>query len=330
MKKSIQILTAVLAVQILIIVLVYWPRSGPGAGEGVPLLQESDAASVTGITIEDSEGNRIRLAKSGEAWILPEADDFPCKSESVEAFLTKLSAITLGQPVTRTEESQAKLQVAAQDFMRKVTLEIQGGEIVLYLGSSPSYGATHIRLEGQPETYLNSALQSYEVNANAASWVDTSYLKLAQTDITSLSLQNGNGSWRFVRDAQGDWRMPTLVEGELLNETQVDSLLNRVASVTMMRPLGVEELPSYGMDEPLALVTVGIDDATYTVQVGAKDPDDNSYVLKSSESPYYVVVSDYTAGIFVTTGSADLLLPTPTPMESEEGEVLEQTPSPES
>ncbi len=330
MKKSIQILTAVLIVQILLGVVVYWPRSGASASEGVPLLPEFDTASVIGITIEDGDGNRIRLAKAGGVWVLPEVDDFPCKGESVEALLTKLSTITLGQPVTRTEESQVKLQVAAQDFARMIALETQGEEIVFYLGSSPSYGATHIRLEGQSETYLTSVLQSYEVNANASSWVDTSYFNLAQSDITSLSLRNSKGSWQFVKDEEGNWGMPALTAGELLDNTQVDSLLSRAASVTMMRPLGIEELPAYGMDEPLAVVTIGTADATYMLRVGAKDPDDNSYVLKSSESPYYVVVSEYAVDTFVTIGSEDLLLPTPTPRESEEGEVPEQTPSPES
>jgi hypothetical protein len=77
-------------------------------------------------------------------------------------------------------------------------------------------------------------------------------------------------------------------------------------------------------------VTIGTNEGTYTLQVGAKDPGDNSYVLKSSESPYYVVVSEYAADTFVTTASENLLLPTPTPTESEAGEVPEQTPSPES
>jgi hypothetical protein len=330
MKKSIQILTGVLVVQILIIVFVYWPRGGTGAGESVALLPEFNAASVNSFTIEDGDGNHIRLAKVGGAWVLTEVDDFPCKGESIDAFLTKLSTITLGQPVTRTEESHAKLQVAARDFARKVTLETQGAESVFFLGSSPSYGATHIRLEGQSETYLTSVLQSYEVNANAASWVDTSYFNIAQSDIVSLSLRNGDGSLQLIKDDQGNWGMPTLAEGELLDETQVDTLISRATSITMMRPLGMEKLPSYGMEEPLAVVTIGTNEGTYTLQVGAKDPDENSYVLKSSESPYYVVVSEYAAGTFVTTASENLLLPTPTSTESEAGEVPEQTPSPES
>ncbi len=54
---------------------------------------------------------------------------------------------------------------------------------------------------------------------------------------------------------------------------------------------------------------------TYTLRVGAKDDEDNSYVVSSSESPYYVRVSNYTVKDFVERTRDDFLEqpPTPTP-----------------
>jgi hypothetical protein len=45
----------------------------------------------------------------------------------------------------------------------------------------------------------------------------------------------------------------------------------------------------------------------YTLLVGAQSEQDNSYVLKSSESPYYVRVAEYTAQDWVENTREDFL-----------------------
>jgi hypothetical protein len=46
---------------------------------------------------------------------------------------------------------------------------------------------------------------------------------------------------------------------------------------------------------------------TYSLHVGAQSEQDNSYVLKSSESSYYVRVAEYTAKDWVENAREDLL-----------------------
>jgi hypothetical protein len=96
-------------------------------------------------------------------------------------------------------------------------------------------------------------------------------------------------------------------------------LIQQAASVNMVRPLGKEEQAVYGMDEPNAVVTLEADDKTITLRVGAKDPADNSYVVTSSESPYYVRVSAYSLKNLVENTRHDFLQkpPTPTPGKSD-------------
>lgn len=52
-----------------------------------------------------------------------------------------------------------------------------------------------------------------------------------------------------------------------------------------------------------------------TVRVGAQNPDDESYAVKSSESPYYVQVAGYAVQDLVDKTRDDFLElpPTPTP-----------------
>jgi len=61
--------------------------------------------------------------------------------------------------------------------------------------------------------------------------------------------------------------------------------------VTIKSPLGLEEKGAYGLDDPTAEVIMETGDGTVTLTLGSKDDDDGSYVVKSSESAYYVHVS---------------------------------------
>jgi hypothetical protein len=52
---------------------------------------------------------------------------------------------------------------------------------------------------------------------------------------------------------------------------------------------------------------------TYMLQVGSKSEEDSSYVVKSSESPYYVRVAEFTAQDWVEKDRQGFLALPPTP-----------------
>jgi hypothetical protein len=321
MKRHNQILSAVLALQIVLVAAVFWPRSAASGGEGRPLLGDLEAADVIALTIEDADGNRITMSKKEGTWGLPDAGDYPCEESKVTGLLDKLVALTADRLVTRTAASHARLQVARDDFLRRIDVETAAGQtITLFLGSSPSYGATHIRLLEQDETYLTDQLPTWEANTSASSWVNTSYLSVARDDMTSVRLQNAHGEWAFEKDADGNWTLLGLGVDEEQNTTAVDTIINRVSSVSLLRPLGVDDNPAYGLDQPQALVTMVAADKTIALQVGAKFLEDNSYVVKSSESPYYVRVSEYAVKDLVEKTRDGFIQPPPTPTPPAEGE----------
>ena len=314
MKRHNQILAGILVVQIALSVVVFWPKPAASA-ERAPLFPEIEADDVVGLTITDADGNVLAVRQVGDAWVLPDADDYPAQADKITSLLEKIVGLTTGRLVTRTDASHRRLQVAVDEFSRRIDFELADGtNHTLYLGSSPSYGAIHFRVDGQSEVYLTSDIGSYETGAAVASWIDPSYPTVAQEDVTEMTLQNGNGEFTFTRDAgDGNWTMEGLATDETLNEAQVDNLLRRATSVVIVRPLGKEEKPAYGMDEPGALVTLGGGEKTVTLRVGAKDPTDNSYVVISSESPYYVHVAEYGVQNLLESTRDDFLQLEPTP-----------------
>ena len=319
MNRTNRILAVVLAVQIVLVAVVFWPKPASVAG-GESLLAGLEAEQVTQLTISDATGKQIQLAKEAGDWVLPEADDYPCQEKKVPQFLEKIVALKTNRLVTQTPASHKRLKVADDDFERLIELELADGTTQrLYLGSSPRYGTTHVRAEGQNEVYLAS-LSASEAGVNASNWVDTLYFSVPQDQIVALTLENENGRFEFEKDEAGTWTMKDLAADETFNENNVKSLATRVSSLRMLRPLGKTELDEYGLQEPSAVVTVETRDEegntkSYTIRVGAKDDKDNTYVVSSSESPYYVRVSNYTVKNFVERTRDDFLEqpPTPTP-----------------
>jgi hypothetical protein len=318
-KRHHLILAGVLVAQIVLSVVVFWPRAST-ASQRESLFPDVETGDVTALTIVDEEGNVIELAKVTGEWVLPNVDDYPAQGDAVNAFLDKLLAISTGRLVTQSDTSHKRLQVAPDEFVRRVTFETgDGTQETLYLGSSPQFGAMHFRLEGRSETYLTDELTSFDANARASAWIDTSYQSVTQEDITRLTLENGNGTFVFEKDEEGNWILVDLAEDETLDEAQVTSLLRRAAVVNMQAPLGREEQPSYRMDDPNALVTLEAEEATVTLRVGAKDADAASYVVKSSESPYYVRVAESGVKALVENGRDAFLKEPPTPEAESSG-----------
>ena len=318
MKRHNQILAAVLAVQIVLSVLVFWPKSA-ATSEGALHFPDLETEAIVGLTIEDRFESSVTLQRVDGEWVVLSVDDYPAEGEKIDAALEKIVALDTGHLVTRTDGSHKQLKVAVDDFERRVTFETgDGASYVLYVGSGPTYGVAHFRLDGQSEVYLAGDLAAWDLGANITSWINTTYFTIDAMAVTRVTLENGNGAFGFLKDVGGNWTLDGLGAGEELNSEAVTTIVNRVTSIILLRPLGKTEDPAYGLDEPLATVTLEAGERTVTLLVGSQHPDDNSYAIKVSESPYYVRVAGQGFQALVeNTRDSFIQQPTPTP-EAEE------------
>jgi hypothetical protein len=317
MNRRNLILTGILVLQLVIAAVVLWPRQVASGGQS--LFPGLEADQIVRLTITDGQGTSIQLARQGDAWVLPSAGDYPVLEDKVPPLLLKILSLTADRLVTQTPASHKRLKVADDDYERLVELELDGGRVRrLYVGTAPTFSATHIRVAGQDEVYLTSDLSTQDLGVEATAWVDRTYLEVPQDEIVAVTLENANGRFDFTKT--GDtWTMAGLAADEMLNTSAVTSLVSRARLVTLLAPLGKEERASYGLDNPQAVVTLQTQSAeggsrTYTLWVGAQDPETKRFVIKSSESAYYVQVNEYSAQDFVAKTRADFLqVPTPAP-----------------
>ncbi|MCS7259553.1 MAG: DUF4340 domain-containing protein [Anaerolineae bacterium] len=328
-----QILAGILALQVVIAIVVFWPRGTVSGSPAAPLLADFKTDEVVGLTITDRDGNTVELAKNGQDWVLPQREQYPAVSTRVTDLLTKLARIRTNRLIAQTEGSHRALQVAADDFNRKIELKMKDGSTrTVYLGTSGGGGATHVRADAQKEVYLTSEVLSWDVNATESNWVETLYFTVPQTATLSITLQNAQGTFEFERPTgEGEWTMKGLAADEKLEQNSVQDLLFQVTSVRMIGPLGRSEREEYGLAKPQAVVTLrtkeGEQEKRYTLTLGAKleearkasgesgEEKQYYYVLRSSESPYFVRVSEYLGNTLANKQRADFLAapPTPTP-----------------
>jgi hypothetical protein len=294
------------------------PRVLPSQSAAAPLLGTLQAADVTGLTIQDQGGKRVDLAKKNGAWVLPAGDDYTASPDKVMAFVEKLIGLKTDPLVTRTASSHKRLQVAGDAYVRKIDLTLAAGGVTsLYLGSA-SGGATHVRLDGHDEVFLARGLNSFEASTDVAGWIDPTYLSVPQDKVLSATIENAQGKFEFTKDAQNQWMLKGLTPDQKFNPDSVVTLMARLGSISMVKPLGKTAKSEYGLDKPTATVTVIMSDTASTrvttLKIGTKDADGN-YPVISSDSTYYVSVAGFNVDGYVTAKlDTFLVVPTPTPV----------------
>lgn len=318
MNKLQKILLGVLAVQAALALWLYLPHQ-KAAGGSEALFGALKAEEITAVTIQDNENQSIEFKKSGESWVIPAADDYPCDTDRVTKALEAIPQVLTTRLVTRTTESHRQLQVADDAFLRRVDLTLKdGSQVRFYVGTAPATGATHIRKDGSDQVYLTNKVSSFDLAAQFSKWIDTQYVALNQQNITAVSIQNANGSLDFAKDEAGNWTLKQLKEGDLLSTSYLDSALASLTSLRMTAPLGKQEKPAYGLSQPAATIVklTVTDPATgqgekLTLLIGAEESESGDYYAKYDGSAYYVRISGYNAENFTTRKYEDFVAAPP-------------------
>ena len=321
MTKFQRILAILLAAQVLLAAIALWPRQAQVAA-GQPLLGEFDPAQVTSLAVTDNTGKELILQRSGESWSLASAAGYPVEAAKVTPVLEKLAQIQTSRLVTRTATSHKRLQVAAEDYQRRLVITLASGvQKVVLVGSSGGSQTVHVRLEGHDEVYLTSELTTTDLGSGAANWIDTTFMALSVDQVSALRLVNASGELSFSKDEIGSWVQADLPEGRQSDSARINTLVSRLATLRMVEPLGKDALPEYGFDQLALLAELVVPSADgastqiVTLEVGAFDEAANQYIARSSASEYIVRVAGFnlSEAIQATAETYPVPLPTPAP-----------------
>lgn len=357
------ILLGVLVVQILLTILMFIPRTSASPQPSGPLVKDFKTEDVVGISLRDNENKELLFAKNASGqWVIPNADDYPVSTTVITGMLDKIKALNANRVIAQSSANYNRLKVGNDTYERLVEIKRANATDRLYVGSSTGSNA-YMRLNDDQNVYLTSGLPSWDISLDTGSYIDAdaSYFAVAKDQVTALRIDNPQGSFQF-RKVNGTWTWEGLAANEVLNTGALERYVDQITAVRLTRALGKTEQESYGIKKPSATVVItsqetvapqltpttgiavpglstptpgvppvtsSIVEKTYTLLVGAK-LDSGDYVIKSSESPYFVQIAPFNAETFINLKRSDLVAPptsTPVPSETPVPSVT-PTPSP--
>ena len=155
-----------------------------------PLYAGTTIDDIQSITVSENEQS-IKVVRSGDGWVLPEAEDFPVTAVQASDVISKVLTVDTRRLVASNPTSHSRLEVTADKFVRRVDLETKTGEtLTLYVGSAPSARSTNVRRGDSDNVYLSNSLSATDLRTDYASWVDTTYLAIPETDVQALTIEN--------------------------------------------------------------------------------------------------------------------------------------------
>jgi hypothetical protein len=184
MNRLGKILALVLAAQLLLVVVVFWPQSNEAAGTANSALLTFDADTVNRIAISDAD-NTVILSRNEDGWRMPEYHGLPVDMDKLPAVLNVLPGLARGWPVANKASAQTRFEVAADDFQRRVDYMVdEQSTVSLLVGTSPGFRKVHVRIADANPIYAVE-FNSFDLPAQAAEWLDKSLLSV--TDVQAIN-----------------------------------------------------------------------------------------------------------------------------------------------
>jgi len=289
MSRGNKILALLLVTQVAMIAYLYRPGR-VSTPEAVQFFRGVEAAKVTGLSIDDGTRS-VTISKEGEGWIIDGGPRYPADGAKAQGLVDKLLNLASSRLVARTGSSHGRLKVAADRFNRKLTLHLaDGGQRVLRLGSAPTYKSIHVRCDKDDAVYLVKDLADWEAPVENESWWATNYVDVKVADLRAVKLTNGLGRIELVRGSDGKWRAEGVPPGMALADEGLRGFLDRVSQIRLASYLGREKEDSeFGLDRPLVELELVTPAGTTRLKVAARSGQGEEYVMKASDSPFYVL-----------------------------------------
>jgi hypothetical protein len=314
MTKLQKILAGLLILQIGLTVIVFLSNR-PAIASNNPLIKDFTPDEITSVTIYGNTGEKITMVKSLGNWVLPEADNYPVKSQNITDLLEKVATIHDNRLVTNTKASHARLQVDEKEYQQKLEFSSPKVTTTLFIGSSPAANNVHIRLGKSDAVYLTNALSSIQLSPTYTNWIDTSLVQISSASVKSVTFTSSKDSFHFIKDNENNWKCEELVSDETLDPSKWSSILSGFTNIRLVAPVSKTAQTRFGLDNPTAnLHVIYLDESNNSQEgeliIGSKDESGSNYYAKWSLSPYIVTISSYNAERIINLQKEDF---TPTP-----------------
>jgi hypothetical protein len=240
-----------------------------------------DAKILDRLTIEAPGKGKTVLARKGEDWTVANKNNAPANSNEVRRLIDTLQ----NEQVTRFVENVAsnlpkygldkpRLQLTFSSFASENTAETKAGEqpfATLAFGKVEG-NDVYTRITDEPFVVAVRKTLLENTFADPLQWQELSIFKFKPEQIHRLTIVSDK-ELSLVRGANNQW---TWFKGSgEINQTNVQSLLNALASLRAVRWVG-SVTPPHAFDKPQLVITFTTspdDKAVHKLTAGAATPD---------------------------------------------------------
>ena len=279
-----QILGGLLALQAVLVIGAWWPRD---AGVETRAVVPFPAEAIQKIQLESvstrARGSDLVLARDGEGWVIQSAYGFPANPEPIEAILEPLLALRIGRPITEQAALHSKLNVAEDNFTRRVTLHIEGREPYEFLAGTATRERMNVRFPGEDAVYEAQGLGAWRMTDTITAYLPDRVLSVDPTKVTSFQLTNERGSLDLTRTPDDGWTLP---DGPV-DTLATRRLLSAALALDVGRPTD-PAMPDPRVD-PLLTVRWSLEDGTTGHYEGAMHAADLAIRLGDDTLPVFLV-----------------------------------------
>lgn len=283
MNRMNTILGGALVVQLGLIALTWGTRGSAPSSDAQPLLPDVELSAVQSLRVEAKSGNAkdkapviTAVARKGDGWVLPDADDYPASTKKVETILNSLLAGRIRAPIASQASNHNALEVGDRTYSRKVDLAWDGGEAKLVVGSARGTSA-HVRRVGEDKVYLARGFSASSLEEEAASYIDTTWLDVEAPE--QIIVKNPRGTLTLNK-VEGRWQLEEMPKGEVPDPERFTAFVGQARKLVIHSPVGKEVKEEYGLNTELsAHVTLKKGEKTWKYSLGALK-DGNRYVKR--------------------------------------------------
>ncbi len=257
-------------------------RHRPATEPSEQIFPAVSADDIEEVEIRASDGELVRARRSGDAWTLVEPEQVDADSSELSSITSSLASLDIRRVVDEdaTDLSQYGLEPGRID----IGFRTRGAEDfrrILIGERSPAGGDVYARLPDENRVFLVASYLDSTFDKDAFALRDKRILRVARDKADGLELTAGTTTLLFGKDGS-EWRLlkPFAARADY---STVEAALQRLASAQMHSIVASEadDLRKYGLDRPVATMTVLVEGTRATIALGSTD---NALVFARDES----------------------------------------------
>jgi Domain of unknown function (DUF4340) len=238
-------------------------------------LSDDDIKKIDKIALTKPAGDagaavEVELTKTGDDWKLSKPIEASANQSNVKSLLENLKSLKATELIDATKTSYGKFGVSDDKALHAVFSKGNGVALDLYFGDSGGRGQM-TRIGGKDGVYATKGYSSFLYARDVKGWRDMAILKFEDPDVTSVTIDNTNGSFAFSYDkgktTKNEFKKSKDASAEPIknyDETKLVDLLRayKALNADNFADKGKTEA-DVGLDKPIATIV-------FTLKDGAK------------------------------------------------------------